>query len=70
MGLLIKGGKLITADSSCFADIYCADQQISLIGRDLSVPPGTREIDATGKLRIKASAPTSDTDGTVVGAQS
>ncbi|MEZ5720475.1 MAG: glycosyl hydrolase family 28-related protein [Paracoccaceae bacterium] len=27
-------------------------------------------IDATGKLRIKASAPTSDTDGTVVGAQS
>ncbi|MCB9557018.1 MAG: dihydropyrimidinase [Deltaproteobacteria bacterium] len=50
MGLLIKGGKLITADSSCFADIYCADQQISLIGRDLSVPPGTREIDATGKL--------------------
>lgn len=27
-------------------------------------------VDATGDLRIKSSAPTSDTDGTVVGTQS
>lgn len=27
-------------------------------------------VDATGDLRIKATAPTSDTDGTVVGSQS
>lgn len=50
MPLLIKNGHLVSADSDCFADLYCEDQTITRIGRDLEVPPDTEVIDATGQL--------------------
>jgi dihydropyrimidinase len=49
MALLIKNGEIITADSRGVADIYCEGETITRIGKDLSVPPGTETIDATGK---------------------
>jgi dihydropyrimidinase len=50
MGLLIKGGEIITADSRSHADIFIEDETINRIGLDLDVPPATEIIDATGKL--------------------
>lgn len=50
MPLLIKNGHLVSADSDCFADLYCEGETITRIGRDLDAPPGTEVIDATGKL--------------------
>jgi dihydropyrimidinase len=49
MGLLIRGGEIVTPDSRYKAEIYVEDQTITTIGRDLSVPPGTEILDATGK---------------------
>jgi dihydropyrimidinase len=49
MGLLLKNGEIITADSRYVADIYCEGETITAIGRDLDAPPGTRIVDATGK---------------------
>ena len=50
MGLLIKGGEIVTAESRSRSDIYIEDETIHAVGRELSVAPGTEEIDATGKL--------------------
>jgi dihydropyrimidinase len=50
MGLLIKGGEIITADSRYCSDIYIEDETITSIGRGLYAPFGTEVIDATGKL--------------------
>ena len=50
MGLLIKGGEIVTAESRSRADIFIEDETISRIGLDLDAPPGTEVIDATGKL--------------------
>lgn len=50
MGLLIRGGEIVTADSRYFADVYAEGQTISAIGRNLEVPPGTEVVDARGKL--------------------
>ncbi len=50
MGLLIKGGELVTADSQTFADVLVEGDTIRQIGPDLAAPPGTEIIDATGKL--------------------
>jgi dihydropyrimidinase len=50
MGLLIKGGEIVTADGRSFSDIYIEDETISSIGRELAVPRGTEVIDAAGKL--------------------
>lgn len=49
MPLLIKGGRVITADDDYYADIYCEDETITRIGKDLDVPDGTDVIDASGK---------------------
>ncbi len=49
MPLLIRNGEIVTADSRQRADIYVEDEQITRIGRDLEVPPGTEVIDASGK---------------------
>ena len=49
MGLLIKNGDIVTADSRGIADIYCEGEQISQIGKNLNAPPGTKVVDATGK---------------------
>jgi dihydropyrimidinase len=50
MGLLIRNGEIVTPDARYKAEIYAEDQTITRIGTDLSVPPGTEIIDATGKL--------------------
>ncbi len=50
MGLLIKGGEIVTAESRYFNDILVENEVISAIGRDLDVPPDTEVVDAAGKL--------------------
>jgi dihydropyrimidinase len=50
MGLLIKGGEIVTADGRSCSDIYVEKETVSEIGRDLPIPIGTEVIDATGKL--------------------
>jgi dihydropyrimidinase len=49
MGLLIRGGEIVTPDTRYKAEIYVEDQTVTTIGKDLPVPPGTEMIDATGK---------------------
>lgn len=49
MGVLIKNGEVITADSRYTADIYCRDGTITTIGRGLSAAPDDTVIDATGR---------------------
>ena len=49
MGLLIRNGEIVTPDARYKAEIYAEDQTITRIGTDLSVPPDTEIIDATGK---------------------
>jgi dihydropyrimidinase len=49
MSLLIKNGRVITADSDFTADIFVVDETIQAIGKNLGMQADT-EIDATGKL--------------------
>ena len=49
MGLLIKNGHIVTADSSYKADIWCEDEVITEIGQNLKAPAGADVIDAEGK---------------------
>ena len=48
MSLLIKGGEIVTADSRTVADIFCEDETITRIGRNIPPPPGAEVIDASG----------------------
>src|SRR6266853_830675 len=50
MSLLIKNGRVVTADSDFHADIYCEDETITRIGKNLEAPSGAEVIDAAGKL--------------------
>ncbi len=50
MPLLIKNGRVVTADSDFHGDIYAEGETITRLGRDLEAPPDTEVIDATGKL--------------------
>ena len=50
MGLLVKGGEIITSESRYYADILVEGEVIRGIGRDLPAPPGTEIIDAHGKF--------------------
>jgi dihydropyrimidinase len=50
MGLLVKGGEIVTVGSRTQADIYCEGETITRIGRGLDVPPGTEIVEAAGKL--------------------
>lgn len=50
MGLLVKGGEILTATDRYTADIYSAGETITAIGPDLEAGPGDRVIDASGKL--------------------
>ena len=45
--LVIKGGRIVTADTDYIADVAIQGEQIAAIGNDLQ---GKREIDARGKL--------------------
>jgi dihydropyrimidinase len=50
MGLLIKGGEIVTADARGRGDIWVEGETIRAIGLDLPAPPGAEVIDATDKL--------------------
>jgi len=50
MPLLIRHGRIVTADSDFTGDIYCAGETITRLGRGLEAPPGTEVIDATGQF--------------------
>jgi dihydropyrimidinase len=50
MGLLIKGGEIVTADGRWRSDIYIEDETITSIGHELAVPGDTKIINAAGKL--------------------
>jgi dihydropyrimidinase len=49
MSLLIRNGEIVTANDRYKADLYCAEEQITLIGQNLEAPPGSTIIDAAGK---------------------
>lgn len=50
MNVVIRGGEIVTADSRYVADILVQDEKITAIGRDLHVPAGTEELDASGRF--------------------
>jgi dihydropyrimidinase len=50
MALLIKNGEIVTASERYRADIYCEDETITRIDRDIAAPPGATVVDATGQL--------------------
>jgi len=54
MGLLIKNGEIITADSRYVADIWCEGETITRIDRNITPPPGAEVIDASGKFVFPA----------------
>src|SRR5205809_2192386 len=49
MSLLIKNGEIVTASERYVADIFCEDETITRIDRNLPAPPGAEVIDASGK---------------------
>ncbi|MGI8432101.1 MAG: dihydropyrimidinase [Chthoniobacterales bacterium] len=49
MSLFIKGGEIVTVSERYVADIFCEDETITQIGRDLTPPAGAEVIDASGK---------------------
>ena len=48
--ILLRGGQIINADSSRFADIRILGERITDIGPNLVAGPGTRVVDTTGHL--------------------
>jgi dihydropyrimidinase len=49
MSLLIKNGEIVTPSERYVADIFCEDETITRIDRDIEAPPGAEVIDASGK---------------------
>src|SRR3954463_10363396 len=49
MSLLIKNGEIITPSERYVADIWCEDETITRIDRNIEAPPGAEVIDAKGK---------------------
>src|SRR5476651_290344 len=49
MSLLIKNGEIVTADSRYVADIFCENETITKIDKNISAPAGAEVIDAKGK---------------------
>src|SRR5580658_7261639 len=49
MALLIKNGEIVTGDQRYVADIFCENETISRIDKNISAAPGTEVIDAAGK---------------------
>ena len=49
MGLLIKNGEIVTGDSHYVADIWCENETVTRIDRNIDPPAGAEIIDASGK---------------------
>lgn len=49
MGLLIKGGEIVTAGARFTADIWCEGETITRIEKNIAPPDGAEVVDATGK---------------------
>src|SRR3954454_8119436 len=49
MALLIKNGEIVTASERYVADIFCENETITRIDRDITPPPNAEMIDASGK---------------------
>jgi dihydropyrimidinase len=50
MSLLIKNGEIVTGSERYIADIFCENETITRIDRDIKASPGTEVIDAKGKF--------------------
>lgn len=50
--VVIKGGKIVNDDMIIDGDVFIEDGIIKQVGKDLSIPGGTRTIDAKGHLVI------------------
>lgn len=50
MGLLIRGGEVVTGSGRCRADVWCAGETIEQVAPGLEAPPGAEVIEAAGKL--------------------
>lgn len=50
--ILLQGGTVVNHDSSRLSDVLIEGGVIREVGLNLSAPPGTRLVDATGKLVI------------------
>uniref|UniRef100_T1IR18 dihydropyrimidinase n=1 Tax=Strigamia maritima TaxID=126957 RepID=T1IR18_STRMM len=50
--LLLKGGKIVNDDQMVDGDVYVEDGIIKQVGRDLTIPGGTKILDVRGKLVI------------------
>src|SRR4051794_1848188 len=51
MSVLIKGGRVVTAADDYVADVFIADETVTLIGESLD-QPADRVIDASGKYLL------------------
>src|SRR5690242_13793661 len=49
MSLLIKNGEIITASERYVADIFCENETITRIDKNIPAPPGAEVLDASGK---------------------
>ncbi len=50
MGLLIRNGTIVTADSRYRADVYAEGDTVTRIGAGIEAGPGTEVVEAAGKL--------------------
>ncbi|MDD4342143.1 MAG: dihydropyrimidinase [Kiritimatiellae bacterium] len=50
MGLLIRGGEVVTGSGRHRADVWCAGETIEQVAPGLEAPPGAEVIEAAGKL--------------------
>src|SRR6201998_2361749 len=49
MALLIKNGEIVTAERQYTADIFCDNETITRIEKNIDAPAGAEVIDASGK---------------------
>lgn len=49
MGIVIRGGTVVTSTDQFAADVYCEGGVIRAVGKDVEVPAGTQVVDASGQ---------------------